>query len=134
MEIFFGDPDAIPLPPEEVRILDLQASPYRDGKRVRVSLEITPFQQRPSGELVVTDEEGTHVASISFIETIDPHMQFTIHLRQKDPGVDYTLTAIIFYSPDIESSTDEANEELAPIGEPDFTDRREVHFSVNPQE
>ena len=33
-------------PPEEMRILDLSAEPYADGRRVRVLVKITPFIER----------------------------------------------------------------------------------------
>lgn len=82
MDIFFSDPTAIPLPPDEVRVKELRAEPWPDKRRVRVYLEITPFQQRPNGNITITDAAGEEVASVSFIETIDPKMEFTIHLRR----------------------------------------------------
>ena len=42
MDIFFQDPTDIPLPPEEVRIRELTAEPWPDGRRVRVYVELTP--------------------------------------------------------------------------------------------
>ena len=43
MDIFFADPDDIPLPPEEVKIRQLEARPYPEGQRVAVRFEITPM-------------------------------------------------------------------------------------------
>ncbi len=97
MDIFFQDPTDIPLPPEEVRIRELTAEPWPDGRRVRVYIELTPFQTRPNGEINITNKDEEEVASVSFIETIDPKMQFTLHLRTPETQGEYTVNALIFY-------------------------------------
>lgn len=98
MDIFFQDPDDIPLPPEEVRIREFHAEAWPDGRRVRVYLELTAFQKRPSGEISILDENGEEVANIAIIETIDPRMEFTIHLRSPDRMGEYTASSTIFYT------------------------------------
>ena len=50
MDMFFADPNDPPLPPEEVRLRELRAEPWPDVLRVKVFLELTPFQKRPSAE------------------------------------------------------------------------------------
>jgi len=97
MDIFFQDPTDIPLPPEEVRIRELSAEPWPDGHRVRVYVELTPFQTRPNGEINITNKDEEEVASVSFIETIDPKMQFTLHLRTPETQGEYSVNASIFY-------------------------------------
>ncbi|MEN8172069.1 MAG: hypothetical protein ABFS03_04235, partial [Chloroflexota bacterium] len=62
MDIFFTDPNDIPLPPDEVHIRKLSAEPWPDKKRVHVNLEISPFQKRPSGEIILTDSDGEEAA------------------------------------------------------------------------
>lgn len=81
MEIFFRDPNQPLLPRSQVRITDLRAEPRPDGKRVRVYLALTAFQERPSGEIRILNAFGDELASASFIETISPRMEFTLHLR-----------------------------------------------------
>lgn len=108
MDIFFQDPGDIPLPPDEVRIREFQAEPWPDGRRVRVYLEVTAFQKRPSGEIIIVDEHGDEVANIAIIETIDPKMEFTIHLRSPDRGGEYTAMTTVFYT---EIETPAGNEE-----------------------
>lgn len=98
MDIFFRDSNEIPLPPEDVRILHLQADPWSDGRRVRVLIEITPFQKRPSGELSVIDDQGNEVANLTFIETIDPKMELTLHLRFPKPQGRFSVNAKLFYN------------------------------------
>ena len=55
MEFFLNDPQVHRLPPNQTRLLDLRAEPYPDGRRMRVALELTPFEQRPYIELTLTD-------------------------------------------------------------------------------
>jgi len=129
MDIFFTDPTAIPLPPDKVRIKQLRAEPWQDNRRVRVYLEITPFQQRPNSEIVITDDSGKEVANVSIIETIDPRMEFTMHLRSQETAGEYHLTATLFYEvniPDPEAAT------AIPAGkrERSIVDQATTKFSV----
>ncbi len=97
MDIFFQDPTAVPLPPEEVRIKALEAKPWTDNRRVGIMLELTPFLKRPSGDLRITNPDGEEVSSASIIESIVPRMEFNMHLRGENPDGNYQLTATIYY-------------------------------------
>lgn len=97
MDIFFSDPTEIPLPPDEVRIRELKADPYQDGRRVRVYLEVDPFQRRPSAEITVTDSEGIELAGADIIETMSRKMEITLHVRGDYSG-ELTLAALLFYA------------------------------------
>jgi hypothetical protein len=131
MDIFFTDPSDIPLPPDEVRIRQLQADPWSDGVRLRVYLELTPFQQRPNGEIVVLGADGEEIASISIIETIDPKMEFTLHLRGIEGDSTFNVIASIFYE---EPTTEpEAETGSSPVSkERKVVDRAETTFSLPP--
>jgi len=119
MDIFFQDPSDIPLPPEEVRIRQFRAEPWPDNRRVRVYLEITPFQKRPNGEIQITDAPGNEVANLSIIETIDPKMDFTVHLRADKIGGEYTASATVYYyeqePPNPEEKNGEPENQPAPL-------------------
>jgi len=106
MDIFFADSDQVPLPPKDVRIREFRANPLPDGRRVRVYLEVTPFQKRPSGEVAVKDSSGNRVATVNIIETIDPKMELTIHLRIPETVGEYIVSAILFYLEEIEGEED----------------------------
>lgn len=97
MDIFFQDPNEIPLPPAEVRILEFRAAPYPDGRRVRVYLEVTPFQKRPSADVWVRDAGGATVAEITIIESMTRKMEFTVHLRTPNPQGTHSLEASVYY-------------------------------------
>lgn len=96
-DISLTDPDNIPRPPGEVEILNFHAQPYEDGKRVLISLTFTPFQENPSADVRVFDQDDNQVANVNIIETIDPETEITIHLRQQEPQGQYRVTAEAFY-------------------------------------
>jgi hypothetical protein len=105
MDAFFLDPNVERLPPEATRLLDLRAEPYPDGRRVRVGLELTPFQKRPDIELTLTDPDGQTAATASVIEPMGWKLELTLHVRPSTslPAVAplrtgaYQLTAILSY-------------------------------------
>lgn len=83
--------------PEETHILKMEATPYPDGRRVRLNLEITPFQVRPHIEIWVTNAEGEEVASTSIIEPMSWKVELTLHLRDGGGHNPYTAEALLFY-------------------------------------
>lgn len=107
MDIFFTDPSEVPLPPEEVRIQNLKVEPWSDGKRVRVYMEVDPFQKRPSAEIEVKNQAGETVATVSVIETMDRKMEFNLHLREKESRGTYQLSAVLYYSESEETEGDQ---------------------------
>ena len=97
MEIFFEDPEDPKLPPDQVRIREFTATPHPDRRRVRVVLELTPFEKRPSGEVTVTNQNGEILAVANIIETITRKMELTLHLRGLARGETAQVTADVFY-------------------------------------
>jgi hypothetical protein len=129
MDIFFTDPSDIPLPPQEVRIRKFEANPWSDGRRVQVRLELTPFQKRPDGEIKIENPDGEVLASVSFIETIDPNMEFTLHLRGAVPRNPMTAKVILFYR-----VSDDDEDELPVNPKREIADQSTITFEIPPQE
>ncbi len=102
MDFFFNDPSEIRLPPDEVRIRELQVQILEDGRKVKVYLEVDPFQKRPSAELTITDPLGKPVSSVSIIESMLRKMELTMHLRGEPVPGRHTVEAIIFYGSMVE--------------------------------
>lgn len=98
MDLFFPD-DLLPRAvPEETRITDLRAEPYPDRGRVRVNIEITPFQTRPHVDVTLFDSDGDEVATTSLIEPMTWKLELTLHIRGKtDPAGAYRLEARLYY-------------------------------------
>lgn len=99
MEIpLFDTGDQVPQPKDQIRILDLQATPYPDRFRVFVEIRVTPFRDRPNLILALRDTSERIIAELSIIETMHANMEFTMHIRNlADPAGQYTLTADLFY-------------------------------------
>lgn len=97
MDLFFQDPSEVPLPPEEVRIRALHAMPWQDGRRVKIYLEIDPFQKRPNAQVQILDSSGDVIAEVSLIETITRKMEFNMHLRSAVAAGDFQVHAVLYY-------------------------------------
>ncbi len=101
MEFFFTDPEVARLPPADTRLLDLRAEPYPDGKRLRVALDLTPFQQKPYLELTLTDLAGEVVAATSIVEPVTCRLELTLHIRKPAASAatsgEYKLAVILSF-------------------------------------
>ncbi len=102
MNLFFTDPDDAPVPPEEVRIRAFRAEAYPDGKRIRINLEVSPFQERPYSEIVILNADGKEVAMANIIEPMSNQIEITLHLRSQDTSGTYTAKATLSFAREIE--------------------------------
>lgn len=114
MDFFFPEDNLTRAVPEETHLTSLKAEAYPDGRRLRVNLEVTPFQKRPYIEVVLTNVDGDEIASTSIVEPLSWKLEFTMHIRgeRRNP---YTLNARLYY-PD-----------NGPSDEP-----RQISLDVNP--
>lgn len=112
MDIFFKDPDEVPLPPEEVRIREFSAVPWQDGSKARVYLEVDPFQRPPCAEVFILDQNARVLAQVDIIETVTRKMEFNMHLRLSDPAGQYKIHVILYYQqqPTAEEAGERAGE------------------------
>ncbi|OGO72647.1 MAG: hypothetical protein A2Z49_05080 [Chloroflexi bacterium RBG_19FT_COMBO_56_12] len=129
MDIFFKDPNEIPLPPEEVRLSALKAEPWPDGRRVRIYLEVDPFQKRPCADLIITNAAGEEVARANILETISRKIEINMHLREAEPGGEYNVQAVVYYQK-LPSVSEESGpqESLEPL----VVDRGQTSFTISP--
>ncbi|MEW6085024.1 MAG: hypothetical protein AB1607_10555 [Chloroflexota bacterium] len=97
MDFFFAEDNLKRMTPEETRIMSLTAEPYPDGYRLRVNIQITPFQKRPHIEVVLKDSGGDEVASSSIVEPLGWKLEFTMHIRDEELKNPYTLEAKLYY-------------------------------------
>lgn len=134
MDLYFQDPSDIPLPPDEVRIRQLHAEPLPDLRRVHISIEVTPFQQKPNFEIKVLTESGQEAASLSIIEAIDRKMEFTVHLKgEPQPGEYIAWLEVYYFEKDPSANTPAAGQEgeIHRLPERDKpVDRRQVSFKI----
>lgn len=97
MDLEFVDPSEAPVPPDEVRIREIQVQPERDGRLLNVEIHLTPFQQRPSLEVEVFDSKDQLVAETSIIEAVNPSMEFNLHLRAANGRGEHRMRVEVAY-------------------------------------
>lgn len=99
MDFFFPEDNLARMVPEETHITALSAEAWLDGRRLRVNLEITPFQKRPYIEVTLNDAHGEEIASTSIVEPLSWKLEFTMHIRG-ELNNPYTLNARLYYPED----------------------------------
>jgi len=68
-----------PRPRAEVRLAEIAVRPYPDGRRMKLHFSLTPFAERPSVDITVTNAAGHEVATLHLIEAMDD--AFDLHER-----------------------------------------------------
>jgi hypothetical protein len=84
------------LPPKEVRINNLSAESYPDGRRVKVSISVTPFSQRPNLNICIWNNDKYEVSNASIIEAMTYQIGLTMHIKPAQIGL-YSLHVEIYY-------------------------------------
>jgi hypothetical protein len=97
MDLFFQDPNVVRLPPEEVRLLEVKVAPLPESGRVKIYIEMTPFQKRPNISVSITNPAGKEAARTTILETMLTRLEVTLHLREAIRGVEYTVETSVFY-------------------------------------
>ncbi len=127
MNIFLQDPNERRLPPEEVRLTNVQVTPQPNGRQVRVLLELTPFKKRPNIEVSITTGVGREVSHTSILETMLHKLEITMHLRQVEPGDSLTIKTTVYYQKLPEPS---GSEEEVSLPDPRVVDQQSTIFSL----
>lgn len=94
---FYDDSEMRGRPRAEVRLNQLGIYVYEDGRRIAVGFNITPFRERPSIEVTVTNARGEPAGSMSIIEAMTPNFNVTMHLRDRNPTDRYEIQATLYY-------------------------------------
>ncbi len=104
LEFFFpelnpAESGVVPVPPQEMRFIELKVEPVLDNGpvRLRVYVEVTAFQQRPYMEVALCDAQGDEIASASVIEPMQRKNVFTMHVRGSQQTGKFSLQARLFY-------------------------------------
>lgn len=86
-----------PRPRAEVRFTGMTVTPYPDGRRMKLHFGLTPFEERPSVDVTVTNAAGHEAGSLHLIEAMDTAFDFTLHLRGPEPEGEHRLRLVLFY-------------------------------------
>ena len=75
---FFNGSHHDPQPRENVNVEDVRITPYPEGTRIHVEVDVTPFRERPNLLLAIHDEDDQVVSELNIIETMHFNMEFGI--------------------------------------------------------
>ncbi len=114
-QIEFKNSNEVPQPPSNVELEEISAELYPDHKRLRVRISLTPFQKKPSAEVIVKDPEGHLVKSAHIVQITEPESEITIHLPQRIPAGTYQVFVRAFYL--VEKDLDIQGEDLVKLTE-----------------
>ena len=95
--MFFSDEAEVPLPPREVRILEVTAQPEPSGHRIALNILLTPFLEYPNLEVALLRPDGTEERSLSIIGAMDRHLALTLHVSRPEPGGKYTINIDLYH-------------------------------------
>ena len=100
---FFDNLDDDLRPLEEVRITGVRVDVLPDGRRVVVSVGLTPFFEKP--DLDVTLLRGdVEERSLSLVGAMQPQVQLTMHLPGGDPSGSYVARVDLLHEGNIRQS------------------------------
>lgn len=95
---FFDDPLETPNSREDVRIRRLGFFVHPERRRVSVGFELTPFIERPSIEIALTNTRGERAGTMTVIEALEPRFSLTVHLRDENPTEAYRVDAVLYFT------------------------------------
>lgn len=94
---FYDDPDGGIKAKEDVRFNRLGLYMYPEKRQVAVGFDITPFFEKPSIAVTITNNSGERAASLNVIEAMQPNFSLIMHLRDRVPTDIYQVEAILYY-------------------------------------
>lgn len=93
----YEDPIREPRSREEVRFNQIGIFMHEDGRRFVVGFDLTPFIDRPSIQVFVTDDSAEEVTSLTIIEAFQTNFHLTMHLPDNNNNGLYDVKALLFY-------------------------------------
>lgn len=94
---FYDDPNGGPKAREAIRFSRLGLYMYPEKRQVAVGFDITPFLEKPSIEVTITNELGERAAALTVIEAMQPNFSLIMHLRDQAATDIYQVEAILYY-------------------------------------
>lgn len=70
------------------------------GSRVRVVVDLDENHTKPNLSMILTDSLGNEISRSIIMGMIDPHVEFTLHVRVPNAQPPFNLTGITFIEED----------------------------------
>ncbi len=114
-EIFFFDDGPAPLPKKDVHIDHVKAHPYPDGKRVQVTITLSPFLEKPNLAIRINDHNNEVIVTAEVLEPISVTTEITLHIKPSSPQLSHSLIVDLYYEED--EPQDTKSVDFYPSGE-----------------
>lgn len=94
---YFSKKQHLGVDPVDVRFLEINAKPWTDKRRITIRVRILPFNQAPSMEFLIIENQDKVVSEVIIVETQDKEIEFTMHVPEIKCEDLLTLQATIKY-------------------------------------
>ena len=95
----------------EVEIIDFQAEPYADQRRIKVTFRLSFFQEPPNAAIFLLDEGGEVITSVDLVNITHPENEITLHIPRAVTSADVSqLKITLFKLEEREAQPDEKGE------------------------
>lgn len=121
-------PNPLPIDPaEEIKIMEVEAEPYPDKRRVKVKFTLSSFTHGPSA-LVTLTFNSIQLASVNIVNIFVPENEITIHIPGDSvkPGM-YQVELDLFF---IIEAEDVNGEETTIHLQQSHLDNTSVSFTI----
>jgi len=121
-------PEPLPIDPaEEIKILNIEAEPYPDKRRVKVKFNLSSFTQGPSA-LITLISNKVPLTSVNIVNIFVPENEITLHIPGGGviPG-NYQVKLDLFF---IVDAADENGEDSQILLQQSHLDNRSVTFAI----
>ena len=82
---------------QEAEIVELNAQPYEDNRRVLVTFRLSPFSKPPGATIHVVDSDGKETARTDLVNILHLESEITVHLPADSKFPDkYTVNFELF--------------------------------------
>jgi hypothetical protein len=90
-------PDQISPADREIKIIDLQAEPYQDLRRVKVTFRLPYFQEAVNAAITLSGTDGEAITSVDVVNLIQSENEVTLHFPgSKAQAGDYQVDLVLF--------------------------------------
>jgi hypothetical protein len=88
-------PNLSPPTPDVELVLDTPTSDQTPAEEIPTSGDDRPSSPYPDVTLSILDQSGNEIATTYIVEHKESKLDFTLHLRQADPGATYAACAVM---------------------------------------
>jgi hypothetical protein len=93
----FFQPDQVSPADSEIKIIDLQAEPYQDLRRIKVNFRLPYFQEPLNATITLNRMNGEVLTSVDVVNLFQPQNEVTLHIPgSKVQEGDYQVELVLF--------------------------------------